>query len=69
VGTWERSAAAFAVDDTMSLKGWDVFRLEPISPDNGARTIVDYAGSELVKSSKTLGELRKGLEQEPKPDQ
>jgi hypothetical protein len=52
----------------MSLNGWHVFRLEPVSSSNGVGTIADYAASELVKSSKTLGELRKGI-QENRQDQ
>jgi hypothetical protein len=64
VGNWERSSAPFVVDDAMSLSGWHVFRLGPVSSSNGVAAIVDYAASEVVKSSKTLGELRKGVRQE-----
>ena len=63
VGSWERSSAPFVVDDAMSLSGWHVFRTGPVSGSNGAAAIIDYAASDVVKSSKTLGELRKGLQQ------
>jgi hypothetical protein len=62
VGSWERSSAPFVLDDAMSLSGWHVFRLGPVSSSNGVATIIDYTASDVAKSSKTLGELRKGLQ-------
>jgi hypothetical protein len=69
VGNWEHASASFSLDDAMPLEGWHVFRLGPAPSRNGVATLIDYAASELAKSSKTLGELRKGLPQPAKPDQ
>jgi hypothetical protein len=66
VGSWEHSSVPVKFDDTMSLKGWQIFNLGPIKSNKGTSTILDYGASNSTSSYKTLGDLRKAATQEQK---
>jgi len=64
-GFWERAPAAPALDDHMSLDGWTVLWLTPMTSTSQQGTIFDYGAKPVSEHWADLAALRRYIADEP----
>lgn len=61
-GTWQRDVTPPVLGDEITLEGWKILSVGPIKRTDGNETILDYGAQTSKQHPKTLGELRKMVE-------
>ena len=56
-GTWEIAPTALVLDDSIQLRGWQIYSLGPVTSRTGEATVLDYAAVRM-RDFDTLKELR-----------
>lgn len=64
-GFWEKALAAPPLDDNMSLDGWSLHWLAPITSTSDQGTILQYGAKPVSEHWPNLGALRKYIDDEP----